>query len=77
LEKKTRMNRIRLTVTLAISALVGFVLLTNQVIGQGLRQKMELVGFSVPFAERAGSDDGVAFAIQFMGSTHGSLDTCG
>jgi hypothetical protein len=37
----------------------------------------EFVGMFVPRAERAGSDDGAAFAIHFAGDTHGSLDPCG
>lgn len=37
----------------------------------------EFVGMFVPRAERAGSDDGAAFAIHFTGDTHGSLDPCG
>ena len=37
----------------------------------------ELVGMNVPFEERVGVDDGVAFAIHFSGDTQGNLDTCG
>jgi len=47
------------------------------VAGQESRRQFELVGISMPFADRAGSDDGAEFAIHFMGDTHGSLDTCG
>jgi len=41
------------------------------------QRRLEIVGVSVPFAERTGADDGAAFAIHFVGSTHGSLEPCG
>jgi len=40
-------------------------------------RRLEVVGVSVPFAERMGTDDGAAFAVHFIGSTHGSLEPCG
>jgi hypothetical protein len=41
------------------------------------RRPLEFVPVTAPLATRAGTDDGAAFAIQFIGSTHGSLDPCG
>lgn len=41
------------------------------------RKQLELVGINAPFETRAGVDDGAAFAVQFMGSTHGVLEPCG
>jgi hypothetical protein len=41
------------------------------------RRPLEFVPASAPLETRAGTDDGAAFAIQFMGSTHGSLEPCG
>ena len=41
------------------------------------RKQLELVGITAPFETRAGVDDGAAFAVQFIGSTHGSLEPCG
>ncbi|HVG21427.1 MAG TPA: hypothetical protein VNI02_20475 [Blastocatellia bacterium] len=41
------------------------------------RNRIEVVGVSMPFAERTGVDDGAAFAVHFMGGTHGSLEPCG
>ncbi|MFL6214679.1 MAG: hypothetical protein ACJ74J_12395 [Blastocatellia bacterium] len=41
------------------------------------RRPLEFVPVSAPLEGRAGSDDGAAFAIQFIGSTHGSLEPCG
>ncbi|MFP5261078.1 MAG: hypothetical protein ACLGJB_04135 [Blastocatellia bacterium] len=39
--------------------------------------RIEVVGVSVPAAERMGVDDGAAFVVHFMGGTHGSLEPCG
>jgi hypothetical protein len=41
------------------------------------RRPLELVPSTAPLEARAGTDDGAAFAIQFIGSTHGSLEPCG
>lgn len=41
------------------------------------RRALEFVPTSAPLETRAGTDDGAAFAIQFIGSTHGSLEPCG
>lgn len=41
------------------------------------RRALEFVPVSAPLETRAGTDDGAAFAIQFSGSTHGSLEPCG
>lgn len=41
------------------------------------RRPLEFVPSTAPLETRAGTDDGAAFAIQFIGSTRGSLDPCG
>ena len=41
------------------------------------RKQLELVGINAPFETRAGIDDGAAFAVHFIGSTHGGLEPCG
>ncbi len=41
------------------------------------RRALELVPSTAPLETRAGTDDGAAFAIQFIGSMHGSLEPCG
>lgn len=41
------------------------------------RRALEFVPATAPLESRAGTDDGAAFAIQFLGSTHGSLEPCG
>jgi hypothetical protein len=41
------------------------------------RKQLELVGINAPFETRAGTDDGAAFAVHFIGSTHGGLEPCG
>ncbi|HMG35146.1 MAG TPA: hypothetical protein VKM94_14500 [Blastocatellia bacterium] len=72
------MNKLKLTVVLVGLLLCSLMMRpTVGVAGQESRRQFELVGISMPFADRAGSDDGAEFAIHFMGDTHGSLDTCG
>jgi hypothetical protein len=44
---------------------------------QEQRRPLEFVPVTAPLETRAGTDDGAAFAIQFIGSTHGSLEPCG
>ena len=41
------------------------------------RRPLEFVPVTAPLETRAGTDDGAAFAIQFIGSMHGSLEPCG
>lgn len=41
------------------------------------RRALEFVPVTAPLETRAGTDDGAAFAIQFIGSMHGSLEPCG
>jgi hypothetical protein len=41
------------------------------------RRALEFVPTTAPLETRAGTDDGAAFAIQFIGSMHGSLEPCG
>lgn len=41
------------------------------------RRALEFVPVTAPLETRAGTDDGAVFAIQFIGSTHGSLEPCG
>ena len=71
-------RQLKLVAFVGVVIALGIGLATGQAAGgQELRSRLELVGTSVPLSERAGSDDGLAFAIQFMGDTHGTLDTCG
>jgi hypothetical protein len=72
-----KMSRAKLLAIISITAFAGVALSSGRATGQAVRGRMELVGISVPFPERAGSDDGTDFAVQFMGDTHGSLETCG
>jgi hypothetical protein len=41
------------------------------------RRQLEFVGINAPYETRAGVDDGAAFAVHFIGSTHGGLEPCG
>jgi hypothetical protein len=69
--------RAKLIAGLAVVGLLGLALAGRGAASQDWRSRLELVGVSTPFAERAGADDGMAFAVHFMGDTRGSLDTCG
>ncbi|HXG93106.1 MAG TPA: hypothetical protein VNN73_12190 [Blastocatellia bacterium] len=40
-------------------------------------RRLEIVGMDIPVAERAGTDDGAAFVVHFIGDTHGGLEPCG
>ena len=71
------MKRLKLITVVVIAVSFGVAFSDRAAVGQDSRRWMEFVGMSVPFLERAGTDDGLAFAIQFGGDTHGSLDTCG
>jgi hypothetical protein len=41
------------------------------------QRRFEIVGVNGSLDERTGADDGAAFAIQFIGDTHGGLEPCG
>jgi hypothetical protein len=65
-------------IVISIAAMVCFCLPGQQTFGQDQpRKPLELVGINAPLETRAGVDDGAAFAVQFGGSTHGSLEPCG
>jgi hypothetical protein len=80
MQKLNIITRIKLTVVafLAVMAVAGMrsgqTAAGNQ---EQPRRPLEFVPVSAPLEVRAGTDDGAAFAIQFMGSTHGSLEPCG
>ena len=74
--KKIKLLIILLAATFVCSSLVRQKAQANAEQEQPQR-RLEIVGVSVPFAERTGADDGAAFAIHFIGSTHGSLEPCG
>ena len=71
----------RTKTTVVLLALVATALLSIEYRGavgaQEPANKLEIIGVSVPFNERAGADDGALFAVHFGGDNHGSLDTCG
>lgn len=62
---------VKIVISLIVLAFAGATL------AQQPRRRVEIVGVSVPAAERAGADDGAALAIHFTGDTHGSLQPCG
>ncbi len=80
MQKLNIITRIKLIVVafLAVVSLVG--MRSGQTAASGQeqpRRPLEFVPVSAPLEGRAGTDDGAAFAIQFIGSTHGSLEPCG
>jgi hypothetical protein len=81
MQDQRAIKRIKLGVTLFAAALICSSLAwqkTQATVEQEPQQsRIEVVGMSVPFAERMGDDDGAAFVVHFIGSTHGSLEPCG
>jgi hypothetical protein len=74
--KRIKLLVILLTATFICSSLVWQKTLAT-VEQEQPQRRLEVIGVSVPFAERMGTDDGAAFALHFIGSTHGSLEPCG
>ncbi|HEX8186593.1 MAG TPA: hypothetical protein VF747_17630 [Blastocatellia bacterium] len=74
-------KRIKLVVTLLATVAVCSALARQEAQAtleqEQPQRRLEVVGVSVPFAERMGVDDGAAFVVHFMGGTHGSLEPCG
>jgi hypothetical protein len=80
MQKLNTITRIKLSVIafLMVVALVGLPAGQTAAAGQEQpRRPLEFVPVSAPLEVRAGTDDGADFAIQFVGSTHGSLEPCG
>ena len=77
--KPEAMKRIKLAITICATVMIAFFARSGHArSGQEQpRRALEFVPVSAPLETRAGTDDGAAFAIQFMGSTHGSLEPCG
>lgn len=80
MQKLNIITRIKLIVVafLAVVSLVG--MRSGQTaagVQEQPRRPLEFVPVTAPLEGRAGTDDGAAFAIQFIGSTHGSLEPCG
>ena len=80
MQRLNTITRIKLAVVafLTVAALIG--LRPGQTAAgaqEQPRRALEFVPVSAPLETRAGTDDGAALAIQFVGSTHGSLEPCG
>jgi len=81
MQKPNAIQRLKLTIV-ALATMISFACLRS---GQAAanpeqeqpRRALEFVPVSAPLETRAGTDDGAAFAVQFIGSTHGSLEPCG
>ena len=81
MQKPNTIKRVKL-ISLAFIAVIFIACLrSGQTTATGVqvqpRRALEFVPVSAPLETRAGTDDGAAFAIHFIGSTHGSLETCG
>jgi hypothetical protein len=81
MQNQRAIKRIKLVVTLLAAILICLPLAwqtSRATLAQEQPQnRIEVVGVSMPFAERTGADDGAAFVVHFMGATHGSLEPCG
>ena len=80
MQKRNTLKRIKLVIVafITIAAFAG--MRAGRAAGteqEPPRRALELVPSTAPLETRAGTDDGAAFAIQFIGSTHGSLEPCG
>jgi hypothetical protein len=81
MQNQRAIKRIKLVVTMFAAIVVCLPLArqaTRATTAQDRPQsRIEVVGVSMPFAERTGVDDGAAFVVHFIGGTHGSLEPCG
>ena len=73
MQKRNTIKRIKLVIV-AFITIAAFAVVRAQ---EQPRRALELVPVTAPLETRAGTDDGAAFAIRFIGSTHGSLEPCG
>lgn len=80
MHNKPTSKRIKIPVLLAGALLCLYLTLADLGIGSAhgqLANRLEFVGLGVPLDKSTGADDGAILAVQFMGDTHGNLDTCG
>lgn len=74
-------KRSKLAVMIGAAACLGFGLFGKQTpVGAAQdqpRRALEFVAAGAPMETRAGVDDGAVFAVHFIGSTRGTLETCG
>jgi hypothetical protein len=80
MQKRNTLKRVKLIIV-AFATFASFACLRSGQAAGGLqeqpRRALEFVPVTAPLETRAGNDDGAAFAIQFIGSMHGSLEPCG
>jgi hypothetical protein len=81
MHKQNRVKQLKITIILLIAAFacsyLGWEQTSASISGPQSQRRFEIVGIDTPLAERTGTDDGAAFALHFIGNTHGSLDPCG
>ncbi|HJQ26764.1 MAG TPA: hypothetical protein VKA60_22815 [Blastocatellia bacterium] len=80
MQKRNTIKRIKLVIVAFMTIAAFAAVRTGRAAGtdqEQPRRPLELVPVTAPLETRAGTDDGAAFAIQFIGSTHGSLEPCG
>jgi hypothetical protein len=80
MKNKRSMKTLKLAVIAALASFACLQLAWQMTSASGSGQsgrRFEIVGFEASLDERTGKDDGAAFAIQFIGDTHGGLEPCG
>lgn len=80
MQNQRAIKKIKIAVTLFAAVLICSPLAwraAQAAAQEQLPSRIEVVGVSVPFADRMGVDDGAAFVVHFIGGTHGSLEPCG
>ena len=80
MQKRNTIKRIKLVIVAVMTIAAFAAVRAGRAAGteqEQPRRALELVPNTAPLETRAGTDDGAAFAIQFIGSTHGSLEPCG
>jgi hypothetical protein len=71
------MKQLKLAAIGLVAALAGFLHLYAAAAQNKSARLFEIAGMNLPFEQRVGVDDGLAFVVHFAGDTRGSLDVCG
>lgn len=81
MQNQVTVKRIKLVVTLLAAILIcsapAWEAVRAAIAQEQPQNRIEVIGVSIPFADRMGVDDGAAFVVHFIGGTHGSLEPCG
>ena len=81
MQTQNGVKQIKLIVMIGVLAFATFGRFGQAALGSAAqeqpRRALELVPVSTPLEARVGLDDGALLAVQFLGNTRGTLDTCG